>query len=126
MKITLGKADNTAINRSPEEETFKSYDLIVNTAKGLRNPITIRCYCARRGHKLRHVSVWVNNGVGIWGGEASCMSTESAMLVAFKNANIHLGDEGRDILGSGQVERVMETLCKKLGYNGKTIIIRGS
>lgn len=125
-------------NHGGNKELVNAYSFVVNTAKGMREVITVRVYMGRSSTASTvYASVWIR-------GKQTCMSghgtaggygyhKESAAIgCALRNAGVELfeKDQGSawcsfyiDGTGSYYYEGIFKAIARALGYSDKNTLL---
>lgn len=127
MKAEFVGIRNSAVNYGVEKELISSWNVVVNSAEGLKNIITARCYMGRSASASTvYASVWVNgpdhftNGTGKAGGYGYHKQS-AAIAEAIRSAGIELD---KDIAGVGDsaIEEALEAIASALGFDNCLIV----
>lgn len=125
----IESATNNGWNYGRDKELVASLDVMVNTRKGIRNPVTLRCYMGRSASAtVVYASVWIHgkdvslSGKGSASGGGYCKQSAAAHK-AIRDAGVELS-MSVDSCGMSCVETALEAIAKALGYRGQCVIVR--
>lgn len=128
MRATFTNPKENGKNLGGSKEIVNSWSFVVNTKKGLQEPIRIRWWMARGRNAMRvYCSIWVH-GKGIHAAghghvDGGGYHKESAALdQAIESAGITLSKH-IDGVGERAMREAGEAIVKALGYRGKVSVI---
>ena len=129
MKAKIINPQENGKNRSNEKELVSAWSFVVNTKKGIREPVRIRWYMARGASASRvYCSIWVSgNGIFAagngWAGGGGYCKTSAALEEAIASAGIKLSEEIGGV-GESAMRDAGEAIVKALRYRAKPYLVR--
>ncbi len=127
MKATIGNKHENGKNYGDKKELISTWNVVVNSAEGLKNIATVRCYMGRSASASTvYASIWVhstdhhNSGTGKAGGYGYHKQS-AAIAEAIRSAGITLD---KDIYGIGDsaIEDALEAIAQALGFDDCLIV----
>ncbi len=129
MKAKIINPQENGKNLSNKKELVSGWSFVVNTRKGIREPVKVRWYMARAAHASRvYCSIWISgNGIFAagngWAGGGGYCKISAAMEEAIASAGIKLSEEIGGV-GESAMRDAGEAIVKALGFTGTPYLVR--
>ena len=127
MKATIKELADNGKNYGCKKELIKTYNVVSNTSKGLKEIITVRCYMGRSANaSVVYASLWITapdyygSGTGKAGGYGYHKSS-AAIGDAIKSAGVELSKDISGV-GEGAIHEALKAIAEALGFSNVLIV----